>query len=73
MPKKHAKKDAAAIGIIGRPDEHTVAMLEKELGRPVRKIEKDKKIILLVGRGLFKKSLSSPWKIRSTRPDFALQ
>ncbi|MDD4335599.1 MAG: hypothetical protein PHY77_08340 [Desulfotomaculaceae bacterium] len=33
-------KDAAAIGIIGIPDEKSIAMLEKELGKPIKKIEK---------------------------------
>ena len=48
-------KDASAIGIIGLPDDETIKSLEKELGKPIKKIEKDDKIILLVGKGLFKK------------------
>lgn len=55
-----AGKGAAAIGIIGVPDEETIAMLEKEWGKPIKKIEKSGKIILLVGKGLFKKKIVIP-------------
>lgn len=51
------KKDAASIGIIGIPDEETISWLEKELGKPIKKIEKNGKVILLIGRGLFKKKM----------------
>ncbi len=54
------KKEAAAIGIIGIPNEETIAMLEKELGKPIKKIEKNGKIILLVDKGLFKKKIVIP-------------
>lgn len=53
-------KDATAIGIIGIPDEETIAILEKQLGKPIKKIEKNGKIILLVGKGLFKKKIVIP-------------
>lgn len=53
-------KDAAAIGIIGIPDEKTIRMLEKEWGRPIKKIKKNGKIILQVGKGLFKKKIVIP-------------
>lgn len=52
--------DAASIGIIGTPDEKTIAALDKEWGKPIRKMEKNGKIILLVGRGLFKKKIVIP-------------
>lgn len=39
------KKESAAIGIIGIPDDESIKMLEKELGKPIRKIEKKGKII----------------------------
>ncbi|SDY74708.1 hypothetical protein SAMN05660462_00805 [Proteiniborus ethanoligenes] len=51
------KKEASAIGIIGIPDEQTITMLEKKLGKPIKKIEKKGKIILMVGKGLFKKKI----------------
>ncbi|MDD4438131.1 MAG: hypothetical protein PHS04_08870 [Tissierellia bacterium] len=54
------KKEAAAIGIIGIPDEETITMLEKEWGKPIKKIEKKGKIILAVGKGLFKKKIIIP-------------
>ena len=54
------KKEAAAIGIIGIPDDESIKMLEKELGEPIKKIEKKEKIILLVGKGLFKKKIKIP-------------
>lgn len=57
------KKDAASIGIIGGiPDDASIKRLEKEWGEPIRKIEKDGKIILLVGRGLFKKKIVIPFE-----------
>lgn len=51
------KKEASAIGIIGIPDEQTITMLEKKLGKPIKKSEKKGKIILMVGKGLFKKKI----------------
>lgn len=61
MQKRSAqKKEAAAIGFIGVPDEQAIAMLEKELGKPVKKIEKKGKIILLIGKGFFKKKYVIP-------------
>lgn len=54
------KKESAAIGIIGISNEETIAMLEKELRKPIKKIEKNGKIILLVGKGLFKKKIVIP-------------
>jgi hypothetical protein len=56
------KKDASAIGFIGIPDDESIKMLEKELGEPIKKIEKKGKIILLVGKGLFKKKIIIPIK-----------
>lgn len=56
MSKRSAGlREASAIGFIGIPDEETIAMLEKQLGKPIRKIEKNGEIILLVGKGFFKK------------------
>lgn len=60
LKRSMEKKEAAAIGIIGIPDAETITMLEKELGKPIKKIEKDGKIILLVGKGLFKKKIVIP-------------
>ena len=54
------KKEAVAIGIIGIPDEETIIMLEKEWGKPIKKIEKNGKVILLVGKGFFKKRIIIP-------------
>ncbi len=56
------KKDATSIGIIGIPDDTIIKRLEKEWGKPIKKIEKDGKIILLVGRGLFKKKIVIPFE-----------
>ncbi len=56
------KNSGATIGIIGIPDEETIARLEKEWGKPIKKIEKDRKIILSVGRGLFKKKIVIPFE-----------
>ena len=53
-------KEAASIGFIGIPDEETIATLEKEWGKPIKKMEKKGKIILLVGKGLFKKKIVIP-------------
>ena len=57
------KKEAASIGIIGVPDEKTITMLEKEWGKPIKKIERKGKIVLLVGKGLFKKKIVIPKEI----------
>jgi hypothetical protein len=54
------KKEAASIGIIGIPDEETIYKLEQVWGKPVKKIEKKGKIVLLVGKGLFKKKIIIP-------------
>lgn len=54
------KKDAASIGIIGIPDDKTIERLEKELGKPIKKIAKKDKILLLIVRGLFKKKIVIP-------------
>jgi hypothetical protein len=54
------KKDASAIGFIGIPDDESIKVLEKELGKPIKKIEKKGKIILLIGKGLFKKKIIIP-------------
>ncbi len=56
------KKDASAIGFIGIPDDESIKMLEKELGEPIKKIEKKGKIVLLVGKGLFKKKIVIPFR-----------
>jgi hypothetical protein len=54
------RKEASSIGIIGIPDEEAIKMLERELGKPVKKIEKSGKIILLIGKGLIKKKIIIP-------------
>lgn len=54
------KKGASAIGIIGLPDYETIKVLEKELGKPIKKVEKDDRIILFVGKGLFKRKIVIP-------------
>lgn len=54
------KKDASAIGFIGIPDDESIKILEKELGKPIKKIEKKGKIILVVGKGLLKKKIIIP-------------
>jgi hypothetical protein len=56
------KRDATSIGVIGIPNDAIIKKLEKEWGKPVKKIEKDGKIILLVGRGLFKKKIVIPFE-----------
>jgi hypothetical protein len=56
------KKDASAIGFIGIPDDESIKMLEKELGEPIKKIEKKGKIVLLVGKGLFRKKIVIPFR-----------
>ena len=53
-------KGASAIGIIGLPDDETIKTLERELGKPIKKIEKSDRIILLVGKGLFKRRIIIP-------------
>ena len=58
--KKNKCKGASSIGIIGIPDKETIIKLEKEWGKPIKKVEKNGKIILLVGRGLFKKKIVIP-------------
>lgn len=60
------KKEASSIGFIGIPDEETITFLEKQLGKPVKKIEKNGKVILLVGKGLFKKKIVIPMKNENT-------
>mgnify|MGYP001245502228 CR=1 FL=1 len=54
------KKDTSVIGFIGIPDDEIIKMLEKKLGKPIKKIEKKGKIILLIGKGLFKKKIIIP-------------
>ena len=56
------KRNARSIGIIGIPDNESIKKLEEVCGKPVKKIEKDGKIILLVGRGLFKKKIIIPFE-----------
>jgi hypothetical protein len=56
------KRDTASIGFIGIPDDAIINKLELELGKPVKKIKKDGKIILLIGRGLFKKKFVIPFE-----------
>jgi hypothetical protein len=56
------KKDASAIGFIGIPDDESIKMLEIELGEPIKKIEKKGKIVLLVGKGLFRKKIVIPFR-----------
>lgn len=56
-------KDVASIGFIGGiPDDEAIKRLEKEWETPIKKIEKDGKIILLIGRGLFKKKIVIPFE-----------
>lgn len=47
--------NAASIGVIGISDEKVIVELEKEWGKPVKKIDKNGKVVLLMGKGLFKK------------------
>lgn len=54
------KNGRAAIGIIGVPNKDSIVMLEKEFGKPIRMREKDGKVILLIGKGLFKKRIVIP-------------
>jgi hypothetical protein len=58
--KAGTKKEASAIGFIGMPNEETIDMLEKELGKPIKRIDKKGKIILLIGKGLFRKKIVIP-------------
>ncbi len=53
-------KKASAIGFIGIPDEMTIKKLEKDLSKPVKKIEKKGKVIIYIGRGLFRKKYIIP-------------
>jgi len=54
------EKDISAIGFIGIPDDEIIKMMEKELGKPIKKIEKRGKVVLLIGKGLFKKKIKIP-------------
>ena len=54
------QKNATSIGIIGIPDDETIKSLEEELGKPIKKVIKNDQIILLIGRGLFKKRIVIP-------------
>ena len=54
------EKDISAIGFIGIPDDEIIKMMEKELGKPLKKIEKRGKVVLLIGKGLFKKKIKIP-------------
>ncbi|MCR1899258.1 hypothetical protein NSA47_09695 [Irregularibacter muris] len=56
------RKNAMSIGIIGIPDDESIKKLEEVLGKPIKRIEKDGKIILLVGKGLFKKKIVIPFE-----------
>lgn len=56
------QKGASAIGFIGNPDQEIIARLEKEWEKPIKKIEKDGKTILLVGRGFLKKKIMIPFE-----------
>ena len=58
--KNNKYKDATSIGFIGIPDEETIKELENELGKPIKKIEKNGKIILPVGKGFFEKKIVIP-------------
>ena len=50
--------DSAAIGIIGIPNESDIPDLEKAFGKPVKRIEKKDKVILLIGKGFLKKRIA---------------
>jgi len=52
--------DSAAIGIIGIPNESDIPELEKAFGKPIKRIEKKDKVILLIGKGLLKKRITIP-------------
>lgn len=54
------KKNASAIGFIGIPDEMTIKELEKDLGKPIRKVVKKGKVVIYIGRGLFRKKYIIP-------------
>lgn len=60
------KKDATAVGFIGVPDDNDIENLSKQLGKPITKIEKDNKTMLLIGKGLFKKRLLFPIPTNAT-------
>ncbi len=62
-------KSATAIGFIGIPDQEAIAWLEREWGKPIKKIEKDGKIILLVGRGFLKKKIIIPLEKQTDQKD----
>ncbi len=48
---------ASAIGIIGNPDEQTIKYLEEKTQKKVKKIVKNGKTKIVIGRGLFKKTI----------------
>lgn len=54
---KQKNKCASAIGIIGLPDDKTIKVLEKEWGKPIKKVERKDKFILYIGKGLFKEKI----------------
>lgn len=50
-----SKDTASSIGIIGNPNEETIKFIERKTGKKVREIEKNGKIKIVIGRGLFRK------------------
>lgn len=51
------RNNASSIGIIGNPDEATLKFLEEKTGKKIRKIVRKGKTKIVIGRGLFKKTI----------------
>lgn len=52
------RNSASTIGIIGNPDEEIIKFLEERTGKRVRKVEKNGKTKIVIGRGIFKKTIN---------------
>lgn len=51
------KNNASAFGIIGNVDEKTIKYFENKTSKRIRKVERKGKTKLIIGKGLFKKTI----------------
>lgn len=66
---KKNKHEAAAIGIIGGADGPTAIYMSDKTNQPVRIIKRKGKTKLIIGKGLFKKSIKVPHELTVYQAD----
>lgn len=53
---------ASAIGIIGDPDEESLETIRKMTGKPVRKVQRNGRVKIIIGKGIRRKIIRIPNK-----------